>query len=144
MLTRIEKRQAEEMLSSIRDYETRINKEKTPTPYPEQEFDVFNDSFYDDEDRNWARNYPSIADRVADVEESIIENMHKNSVRAVDRAIDYIEYWVPDYGGPIVDEAAANLKRRIKAGIIVKPPRNRLTNEGVSELYRCTFTEQEP
>ena len=146
MLTRIEKRQAEEMLSSIRDYETRINKEKTPTPYPEQEFDVFNDSFYDDEDRNWARNYPSIADRVADVEESIIENMHKNSVRAVDRAIDYIECWVPDYSGPIVDEAVVNIKRRIKAGIIVKPPRpppKRLTYKEVRERYSSTFTEQE-
>ena len=121
----------------------KTDKEEIITPYPEQEFDV-NEEYHRNEEGHFRRrDHRSILQRIAEVEEEIIESMHKNSVGAVYRTVDYLQYWMPDYGGPIVDEAAANLKRRIKAGIIVKPPRNRLTNEGVSELYRCTFTEQE-
>ena len=133
------------MLSGVERENTvcKTDKEEIITPYPEQEFDV-NEEYHRNEEGHFRRrDHRSILQRIAEVEEEIIESMHKNSVGAVYRTVDYLQYWMPDYGGPIVDEAAANLKRRIKAGIIVKPPRNRLTNEGVSELYRCTFTEQE-
>ena len=133
------------MLSSVETENAigKTDKEEIITPYPEQEFDV-NEEYHRNEEGHFRRrDHRSILQRIAGVEEEIIESMHKNSVGEVYRTVDYLQYWMPDYGGPIVDEAAANLKRRIKAGIIVKPPRNSLTNEGVSKLYRCTFTEQE-
>ena len=120
----------------------KTDKEEIITPYPEQEYDV-DEHYTNEEGRLRRRDHRSTLQRIAGVEKDIIEYMHKNSVRSVYRALDYLQYWMPDYVGPDVDEAAANLKRRIKAGIIVNPPRNSLTNEGVSELYRCTFTEQE-
>ena len=122
----------------------KTDKEEIITPYPEREYDVDGEHYTNEEGRFRRRDHRSTLQRIAEIEKEIIESMHKNSVGEVYRAVDYLQYWMPDYVGPDVDEAAANLKRRIKAGIIVKPPRNRLTNEGVSELYRCTFTEQEP
>ena len=122
----------------------KTDKEEIITPYPEPEYDVDGEHYINEEGYFRRRDHRSTLQRIAEIEKEIIESMHKNSVGEVYRAVDYLQYWMPDYVGPDVDEAAANLKRRIKAGIIVKPPRNRLTNEGVSELYRCTFTEQEP
>ena len=134
------------MSSSVERENTmgKTDKEEIITPYPEREYDVDGEHYTNEEGRFRRRDHRSTLQRIAEIEKEIIESMHKNSVGEVYRAVDYLQYWMPDYVGPDVDEAAANLKRRIKAGIIVKPPRNRLTNEGVSELYRCTFTEQEP
>ena len=134
------------MSSSVERENTvcKTDKEEIITPYPEREYDVDGEHYTNEEGMLRRRDHRSTLQRIAEIEKEIIESMHKNSVGEVYRAVDYLQYWMPDYVGPDVDEAAANLKRRIKAGIIVKPPRNRLTNEGVSELYRCTFTEQEP
>ena len=135
------------MSSSVERENTtdKTDKEEIITPYPEREYDVDGEHYTNEEGSLRRRDHRSTLQRIAEIEKEIIESMHKNSVGAVYRAVDYLQYWMPHYeGNARVDEAAANLKRRIKAGIIVKPPRNRLTNEGVSELYRCTFTEQEP
>ena len=140
MSSSVEQQKLEKASSHNFDDAIRIDKEKTTISYPEQEYDIFDDSFYDEEDRNWVRHHNSIAERVAGVDEEIIERMHKNSVRAVDIAIDYLQYWMPDYDGLIVDEAAVNIKRRIKAGGNVKPPRKRLTYEEIREHYSSTFT----
>ena len=122
----------------------KTDKEEIITPYPEQEFDVDEEYHRNEEGHFRRRDHRSILQRIAGVEKEIIEYMYNNSVRSVYRAVDYLQYWMPHYeGNAVVDEAAANLKRRIKAGINVMSPSNRLTNEGVSKLYRCTFTEQE-
>ena len=122
----------------------KTDKEEIITPYPEREYDVDGEYYTDEECSFRVRDHRSTLQCIAYVEVRIIEYMHKNSVGAVDRAIEHIRYWMPDYVGPDVDEAAANLKRRIKAGIIVKPPRKRLTYEEIRERYSSTFTEQEP
>ena len=121
----------------------KTDKEEIITPYPEREYDVEGEQYASEGYKHRVRDHRSTLQRIAEIEEEIIESMHKNSVGAVYRTVDYLQYWMPDYVGPDVDEAAANLKRRIKAGIIVKPPRKRLTYEEFRERYSSTFTEQE-
>ena len=101
-------------------------------------------SYVNEEGRYHTRDYSSTAQHIAEIESDIIENMHKNSAGAVDRAIDYIEYWLlGDYGGPLVDEAAVNIKRRIKAGInVMPPPYEPSTDEECIERYYLAFPEQ--
>ncbi len=141
MLSSVERQKLEKASSHNFDDAIRIDNEGTIIPYPEQEYDIFDDRSFDGEGRSWVRYHNSIAERVAEVEVRIIEEMHKNSVCAVDRAIEYIRYWVPGYGGLIVDEAAVNLKRRIKAGgNVMPPPPKRLTYKEVRERYSSTFT----
>ena len=164
----VEQQRSEEVLNRIFDYEIRINKEKIIPPYPEPEYDVYGEgygdekgsyytraiqpnevnrtalSYVNEEGRYHTRDYSSTAQHIAEIESDIIETMHKNSAGAVDRAIEYIEYWLlGDYGGPLVDEAAANIKRRIKAGInVIPPPEEPSTHEECIERYYLAFPEQ--
>ena len=122
----------------------KTDKEEIITPYPEREYDVDGEQYTNEEGRHRVRDHRSTLQRIARVEEDIIERMHNNSVRSVYRALDYLQYWMPDYVGPDVDEAAANLKRRIKAGInVMPPPPKRLTYKEIRERYSSTFTEHE-
>ena len=133
------------MLSGVERENTtdKTDKEEIITPYPEREYDV-DEHYTNEEGRLRRRDHRSTLQRIAGVEKDIIEYMYNNSVRSVYRAVDYLQYWMPDYVGPDVDEAAANLKRRIKAGInVMPPPPKRLTYKEVRERYSSTFTEQE-
>ena len=117
----------------------KTDKEEIITPYPEREYDVDGEHYTNEEGRFRRRDHRSTLQRIAEVEKEIIESMHKNSVGAVYRAVDYLQYWMPHYeGNAIVDEAAANLKRRIKAGINVMPPPSSeiLTYEEIKRLER--------
>ena len=113
-------------------------KEEIITPYPEQEYDVDDEQYTDEEGYFRTRDYRSIAERVAGAEEFIIEKMYSNSVRALYASVEHIQSWIHFKGLP-VDEAVVNIKRRIKAGIIVKPPRppsKILTYEEIKRLER--------
>ena len=115
----------------------KTDKEEIITPYPEQEYDVDDEQYTDEEGYFRTRDYRSIAERVAGAEEFIIEKMYSNSVRALYASVEHIQSWIHFEGLP-VDEAVVNIKRRIKAGIIVKPPRpppKRLTYKEFRENY---------
>ncbi len=116
----------------------KTDKEEIITHYPEQEYDVDSEQYTDEEGYFRTRDYRSIAERVAGAEEFIIEKMYSNSVRALYASVEHIQSWIHFKGLP-VDEAVVNLKRRIKAGIIVKPPRppsKILTYEEIKRLER--------
>ncbi len=116
----------------------KTDKEEIITHYPEQEYDVDSEYYTDEEGYFRTRDYRSIAERVAGAEEFIIEKMCSNSVRALYASVEHIQSWIHFEGLP-VDEAVVNIKRRIKAGIIVKPPRppsKILTYEEIKRLER--------
>ncbi len=143
MLTSIEQQKSDEMLNHIYAYETRINKEKITRPYPKPEHDVYGEHYINKEGYSRRRNYNSTAQRIAEIEADIIEEMHsENKASKVKWAVRHIQHWLPNYGGPLVDEAADNIRERILAGIIVVPPYEPSTQEEIIERYCLAFPDQ--